>query len=90
MMLWAVRFVVAIIVACLLWDGVMISIGNDRATFCEACRVLNRESNALFALGCIALFVHIFLLPLLPSWWRYDPDNNDYQGKHTITAKEKP
>ena len=39
-------------------------------SICEDCRRLTRCSNALFVLLVIALFVHIWLLPLLPVWWR--------------------
>jgi hypothetical protein len=67
-----------IVVGCLLtpvlWDLLMIALGIKNASFCQGMRVLNAESDGLLALGSLlgglALWIHIFLLPCLPAWWK--------------------
>jgi len=69
----AIYVVVSTIVVALGWDTLLICLGQDihQSSFCQACRNLNKSTDGLLALGAVALWIHIFLLQILPSWWRH-------------------
>jgi hypothetical protein len=67
----AILIVIAYIVLAIGWDVVLAACGQlGGNSFCQACRELNAAMDGLMALLLPGLFIHIFLLPLLPSWWR--------------------
>ena len=52
-----------------LWDLAARVWRTGTTSYCEACREINRGCNGLLALGAVALWVHIFAVPILPGWW---------------------
>ena len=73
------RIACLLVLACPLaaigWDLLMLLLGVKGASFCQGCRQLNAASDGLLALlwlfGGAGLWIHVFLLPLLPAWWRH-------------------
>ena len=64
--------VLAYIVGAIAWDVGLAAVGKCWGnSWCEACRELNRSSDGLIALCGLALWVHVFLLPWLPEFWRH-------------------
>jgi len=73
----ALLIVVAYLVVAIGWDLVLAAFGCLYGnSFCQACREVNQAMDGLLALlspGLFAgLWIHIFLLPYLPSWWRHN------------------
>lgn len=68
----ALMLVAAYVAIAVGWDLVLAAFGDLYGnSFCQACRELNQSMDGLFALLVPGLYLHIFLLPLLPSWWRH-------------------
>jgi hypothetical protein len=68
----AICIVSVYIIVAIVWDVLLACCGKlGDNSFCEACREINAASDGLLALCLIALWIHIFLLPLLPAWWKY-------------------
>ena len=68
----AILLAAAYLVIAIAWDLVLAATGQLAGnSFCAACRELNAAMDGLLALGLPALYVHIFLLPWLPIWWRH-------------------
>ena len=65
----AMHVVVGAIVLAVAWDLIMACCGVRGASISEAMRVVNRDSEGLLALGWLALWFHVFLLPYMPPWW---------------------
>lgn len=67
----SILLVIAYIGFAILWDLTAAILGLEKtASWCSAARAVNRATNGLLALGSIALWIHVFLLPYLPSFWR--------------------
>jgi hypothetical protein len=70
MMRWAILVVIFQIFSAIAWDVFAEGICHSTATFCQACRDINRDQNGLLALFSLALWIHIFLVCYLPASWR--------------------
>jgi hypothetical protein len=68
----AIVLAVAYLVVAIGWDVLLATRGQLYGnSFCAAFRELNQAADGLIALTLPGLYAHIFLLPLLPSWWRH-------------------
>jgi len=68
----AILLAVSYIIEAIAWDVVLAIFGDlPGNSFCQACREINAASDALLAIGSLGLWIHIFLLPWLPSFWRH-------------------
>ena len=66
---------IAIILASLLggclWDAWLAVRGQLAAggDYCDGLRAINKYTGGLFALTLLAIWIHVFILPLL-GWWQ--------------------
>jgi len=68
----AIAIAIAYIVGAIGWDLALAACGCLHGnSFCQAWRELNQAMDGLPALLLPGLYMHIFLLPCLPSWWRH-------------------
>lgn len=68
----AILLAVAYIVVAIGWDLYLAARGDLYGnSFCQACRELNQAMDGLPSLMLPGLYLHIFLLPCLPSWWKH-------------------
>ena len=65
----SILIVLAYILVAILWDVIVVSLGYKHATFCQAVRDLNRDSDGLLGLCLVALVVHILCLQWFPNSW---------------------
>ena len=63
---------IAYIVIAIAWDLFAgLAGGLHSNSWCEAARQVNRTTDGLIALCSIALWIHVFFLPWLPTFWRH-------------------
>lgn len=67
----SITIILASLIGGCLWDAWLAYQGEleDGGDYCDGLRAINKWSGGLFALCLLALWVHVFVLPLT-GWWQ--------------------
>jgi hypothetical protein len=67
----AISLVIGYCVLAAAWDIFLATFTGalGSSSFCQAAREINEASGGLLAIGCLGLWIHVFLFWYLPKWW---------------------